>query len=133
MNTIQKQSWLNLIVIAVTFAIFLGSIPFFGFTRSGGILGLVGFMGFGVVFYLRRDKSKVLADERDVAIQLRANMFAFFTFWTLFVLTCAALWLIYGNDGAIPVRVMRNLMFLGWGVWELAKSIAVLAQYRQPA
>ena len=133
MNAVQKQCWLNLIVITTTFAIFFSLVPFLGFTRSGGILGLIGFIGFGLVFYWRRDKSQILADERNRAIQLRANTIAFSTFWVMFTLTCATLWLIFGNDGAIPVRIMRNLMFLGWGVWELAKSIAVLAQYRQAA
>ncbi len=50
MTATEKQHTFNLIVIAVTFALFLAATPFIGVAHAGGLLGLMGFLGFGLFF-----------------------------------------------------------------------------------
>ncbi|HEX3357596.1 MAG TPA: DUF2178 domain-containing protein [Tepidisphaeraceae bacterium] len=131
MTATQKQHTFNLIVIAITFALFFAAAPFIGVTHAGGFLGLMGFLGFGIFFLWKRGQStQVIADERDRAIQQRAFHVAFAIFWAIFVLACVGAWLIYGDNGAIPIRFLPVIMYCSWGLWQATQSIAVLIQYR---
>jgi hypothetical protein len=117
--------------MTVTQRVHLFNLVVIGFSRAGGVLGLMGFLGFGLLFYWRKGKGEVLADERDRAIQQKAFQIGFAIFWTLFVLGCVGASLILGDKGAIPVRDLPTIMFLAWGIWQGAMSTAVLIQYRR--
>jgi Predicted membrane protein (DUF2178) len=131
MTATEKQHTYNLVVIAVTFALFLAATPFIGVAQAGGMLGLMGLLGFGIFFIWKRGKSaEVIADERDRAIQQRAGNIAFAIFWAIFVLACIGAWLIYGDNGAIPIRILPIIMYCSWGLWQATQSIAILVQYR---
>jgi uncharacterized membrane protein len=131
MTVTQRVHLFNLVVITVAIGAFLAAMPMIGFSRAGGVLGLMGFLGFGLLFYWRKGKGEVLADERDRAIQQKAFQIGFAIFWTLFVLGCVGASLILGDKGAIPVRDLPTIMFLAWGIWQGAMSTAVLIQYRR--
>ncbi len=64
MSALQKQHAFNLVVILVAFALFALALPMIGFQRAGGVFGVLGFLGFGVLFVWNR-KGVVLTDERD--------------------------------------------------------------------
>lgn len=128
MSAMQKFAWFNLIVIALTLVVVLASLPFLGKGALGGF-GFLGFLGLGALF-LRKKAGQVVADERDQLIQRRAWVLAQTAVWVAFVLAAALLSpLIYGAEGAIPVRIVQigvycALMFL----YALA-SVAILVQY----
>ncbi len=92
---------------------------------------MMGFLGFGILFYWRRGKGDVVADERDREIVQRAGSIGFAIFWVLFVLGCVGTWLVLGDNGVIPVRLLPIFMFLAWAIWQGAMSVAVLVQYRR--
>src|SRR5580693_7511437 len=105
MTVTQRVHVFNLVVIAVAIGAFLAAVPTLGFSRAGGMLGFMGFLGFGLVFYWR-GKNEVVADERDRAIQQKAVQIGFAIFWVLFVLGCLGTWWILGDNGTIPVRLL---------------------------
>jgi uncharacterized membrane protein len=131
MTVTQRVHVFNLIVIVVAIGLFLAMVPVIGFSRAGGMLGCMGFLGFSVLFYWRRGKNDVVSDERDRAILQRAGTIGFAIFWILFVLGCVGVWLVLGDNGVIPVRCLPIFMFLAWAIWQGAMSVAVLIQYRR--
>jgi uncharacterized membrane protein len=130
MTVTQRVHVFNLVVIALALTAFLAAVPRFGFSRAGGLLGFMGFLGFGLVFYWG-GKNKVVTDERDRAIGERAARIGFAIFWVLFVLGCVGTWWILGDNATIPVRLLPVIMYLAWAIWQGAMSTAVLIQYRQ--
>jgi uncharacterized membrane protein len=132
MTVTQRVHAFNLLVISITLALFLAAVPMIGFARAGGMLGFIGLLGFGFLFYYRRG-NEVVADERDRAIQQRAFHIGFAIFWVLFVLGCVGTWFAVGDNGSIPVRFLPIFMYFAWIIWQGAMSIAVLVQYHRSA
>ena len=128
MSAMQKFAWFNLAVIALTLLVVFSLLPFLGYRAMGG-LGCLGFIGFGPLFF-RKKPGQVLTDERDHLIQARSWIVAYALFWVVFVLAAVVLSaVVYGEDGAVPVSVVR--MSVAWGfmlVYALV-SVAILAQY----
>ena len=128
MSPMQKFAWFNLAVIALTLLVVFSLLPFLGYRAMGG-LGCLGLIGFGPLFF-RKKPGQVLTDERDHLIQARSWIVAYALFWVVFVLAAVVLSaVVYGEDGAVPVSVVR--MSVAWGfmlVYGLA-SLAILAQY----
>ena len=128
MSPLQKFAWFNLAVIALTVVAVLSLLPFLGKGALGG-LGFLGLLGFGP-FFFRKRSGQVVSDERDQLIQGRSWILAYALFWVVFVLAAVFLSaLVYGEDGAVPVSVLR--LSVAWGfmlVYALA-SLAILVQY----
>jgi len=128
MSRMQKFAWFNLGVIGLTLLVVFSLLPVIGYRAMGG-LGFLGLIGFGPLFF-RKTAGQVVADERDMQIQWRAWIFAYALYWVIFVLVAVVLSAaVYGEDGAVPVPVVR--MSVAWAfmlVYALA-SIAILVQY----
>ena len=128
MTRMQKFAWFNLSVIVLTLLVVFSLLPVIGYRAMGG-LGFLGLIGFGPLFF-RKTAGQVVADERDMQIQWRAWIFAYALYWVIFVLVAVVLSAaVYGEDGAVPVPVVR--MSVAWAfmfVYALA-SIAILVQY----
>ena len=128
MSRMQKFAWFNLSVIALTLLVVFSLMPHFGHRALGG-LGFLGLIGFGPLFF-RRSAGQVVTDERDHQIQWRAWIVAYSLYWVVYVLVAVVLSpMIYGEDGAVPVAIVR--MSVAWAfmlVYALA-SIAILVQY----
>ena len=127
MSRMQKFAWFNLAVIALTLLVVFSLLPFLEYRAMGG-LGFLGLMGVGPLFF-RKKPGQVVTDERDRLIQWRSWIFAYAVFWVVGVFFAAILSaLVYGEDGAVPVSVVRMSVF--WAlmlVYGLA-SIAILVQ-----
>jgi hypothetical protein len=128
MSATQKFAWFNLAVIVLTLAAVLSLFPFLGKGSLGG-LGLLGLLGFGP-FFFRKKAGQVVADERDQQIQGRSWVFAYAMFWVVFVLAAVVLSaVVYGEDGAVPVSVLRLSVFGGLMLVYALASVAMLVQY----
>jgi hypothetical protein len=127
MSRMQMFAWFNLAVIALTLLVVFSLLPFWGHRAMGG-LGCLGLLGAGP-FFFRKKPGQVVTDERDRLIQWRSWIFAYAVFWVVGVFFAAILSaLVYGEDGAVPVSVVRMSVF--WAlmlVYGLA-SIAILVQ-----
>ena len=128
MSALQKFAWFNLAVIALTLVAVFSLLPFLGKGALGGF-GFLGFIGFGPLFF-RKKPGQVVTDERDHLIQARSWILAYALFWVAFVLAAVFLSaVIYGEDGAVPVSVLRWSVALGFMLVYGLASIAILVQY----
>ena len=128
MSAMQKFAWYNLAVIALTLAAILSLLPFMGKGALGGC-GFLGLLGFGP-FFFRRKPGQVLTDERDLLIHRRSWIVAYALFWVVFVLVAVVLSaVVYGEDGAVPVSVVRMSVFWAFMLVYALASIAILVQY----
>lgn len=128
MSATQKFAWFNLAVIALTLAVIFSLLPFLGKGALGG-LGFLGLLGFGP-FFFRRKPGQVVADERDQLIQRRSWLVAYALFWVVFVLAAVFLSaLVYGEEGAVPVPVLRWSVAVGFMMVYALASVAMLVQY----
>src|SRR5437016_1004874 len=128
MSNMQKFAWFNVAVISMTLLVVFSLTPFLGYRAMGG-LGCLGLIGLGPLF-LRKKAGQVVIDERDHVIQWRSWIFAYAVFWVVFVLVAAVLSaVIYGEDGAVPVSIVRISVFWAFMLVYALASIAILVQY----
>jgi hypothetical protein len=128
MSRMQKFAWFNLAVIALTLLVVFSLLPFLGSRAMGG-LGFLGLIGFGPLFF-RTKPGQVVMDERDHMIQWRAWIIAYALFWVVFVLVAVVLSAaVYGEDGAVPVKVVRLSVFWAFLLVYALASVAILLQY----
>jgi hypothetical protein len=126
MNASQKHAWFNLAVVVFSAVTVLALIPVMGRGAQGGF-GLLGLLGFGPLFVLRRD---VVLDERDAEIARRSSIIAYSVFWVVFVLACVSLPAFYGWNGVVPVTVVMSSVWIGLILVVGVTSAATLVQYR---
>ena len=128
MCPMQKHARFNLVIVALALGVILLLYPFLGRGALGGA-GILGFLGFGV-FYYRKKQGFVVSDERDALIGVRSMIAAYSIFWLAFV---AAVTLLapgyYGYSGAVPVTVLENAFLALFLLFIVAWSIATLVQY----
>lgn len=129
MSASQKFAWYNLAVIAVTLFVFFATVPWLGPKRALGGFGLMGFLGFSPIFFLKR-RGECVSDERDQLIWQRSIGIGYATFWVAFVAACVGASYLYGSSGAIPVFVVNASVYVGMAIIMTVMSIAILAQYR---
>jgi hypothetical protein len=124
----QKFAWFNLAVIALTVLVIVLLLPFLGHRAMGGF-GFLGLLGFGP-FFFRKRRGQVVTDERDHLIHARAWIFAYAVFWVVAVLVASLLAAtVYGQDGAVPVKVVQVSLFWALMLVYALASIAILVQY----
>lgn len=130
MNATQKMAWLELIVSLAALALVCALLPWLGDRAAGGF-GLMGFLGFGVLFYWPRQE-KVLADERDNQIQSKATAIGFGTSWMLLVMSLIAImqWSAFSRDHVIPMSVINWLIWISFATSYGIKGLAALVLYR---
>jgi hypothetical protein len=124
----QKFAWFNLGVIVLTLLVIVSLLPFFGHKAMGGF-GCLGLIGLGPLFF-RKKPGQVITDERDLQIQWRAWIFAYALFWVAFVLVASVLSAaVYGEDGMVPVSIVRISVFWAFLFVYALASVAMLVQY----
>jgi len=125
----QKEALFNLAVAALTLGTVLALYPFLGQAALIGTgIMLLWVFGGDPLFY-RKDRSQVVADERDQLIRGRSTKIAYGVFWVAFVLCAYLARGFYGIDGAVPVIVVLDAVSLGWILIVAVHAIATLVQY----
>jgi hypothetical protein len=138
---LQRLAWFNLIVFIVAVALYLMAVPFFAwhFHRTlaaaalpaGGMFGVCGL--WGIVDYICNRRK---LDERETLINQRAMTLSMQIFWLVFVLSCMGVWAYFSyilHQTTVPVGFFPLLVMLGWIVFMVAQSIAILVQYKRSA
>jgi len=123
----QKAALFNLIVVVLTLAIVLALCPVLGRGASGGF-GMLGLLGLGPLFFRKRP-DQVISDERDQLIQRRSTILAYSVFWVALVGSAMLALAFYGGDGAVPVPVIMNAVWLGLMLFIGMQAAATLTQY----
>lgn len=123
----QKHAFFNLAIVVVSFLTVLLLYPWLGPGALGGV-GLLGFLGFGPLFYRRRP-GQVVLDERDGQIQQRSLIIAYSVFWLAFVAAGTLAPVYYGYAGSVPTMVVASAVWAGFMLFIAVQSIASLFQY----
>ena len=132
MNAMEKVAWAELLVCVTALAAVGLLVPWLGDRAVGGF-GLLGFLGFTVLF-LRRRGNRVITDERDTEIQRVATSFGISAAcFTLFlVLTILVVWAGYSHTDAVPTRILTWLIWISFAVLYGVKGLAAVVLYRRP-
>jgi hypothetical protein len=137
MNRQQKIAWFTLIVATLALGLsvaafgvahFIFGLPACRAAGGFGFIGIMGFIGLSPVLF-RKDKAKVQADERDLAILRKATVIAYSIFWVLFVAAAMVPWFIIGPFGTIPVNYLPWMVFGGMFVVMFVQSLVILNEY----
>jgi hypothetical protein len=129
MSAVQKQAWYCLVIVCLALLTVMALAPMLGLQRAQGGFGILGFLGFTPLFFLRRRAGVVVCDERDSVIQLRSWMLAYSVFWLVFVAACMAALYKYGSSGAVPVVLVVSSPWWGLSLVFGVSSFASLVQY----
>ncbi|MHC5060800.1 MAG: hypothetical protein ACYTFK_06930 [Planctomycetota bacterium] len=78
---------------------------------------------------LKRNKTKILLDERDLSILKEAELAGFIGSYVFFVLTCMICWLVTKKEGTISSHALGTIVAGGYLAYEFFRSIAILALY----
>jgi len=144
---LQKFAWFNLIVFAVTLALYLIAVPIncwlthrswlqAGASVSGvfGVLGVWGLSPF--LLHSARRKRGELLDEWEDFIWQRAVRISMGIIWGLFVLVSMSIWCVadlclHLTTLQFPVEFLPNCVLAGMAVLTVTHSVTILIQYKQ--
>jgi hypothetical protein len=131
MNAMEKVAWTELMVsLAAVVAVAL-LFPWLG-DAAIGAFGLLGLMGLAVLF-LRRRGNRVVVDERDHQIALRATAVGVYTSWMAVNLTliAAVVWSGYAEADTVPTRLLHWLLWLQFAFCIGLRGLVSIALYRR--
>ena len=135
MNREQKMAWSMVITTGLAFVVSCIAVAILYF-KVGMPRALLGFLLMclsglaGISFFIfRKDKGKVIFDERDKLIKKRAALAGFGTSYLFVGLACMIPFFILGPDRAISVTWLPNI-FIGAGISHFfVHSVVILEQY----
>jgi hypothetical protein len=140
--TEKEEAWMGLLlggpilIIPSVVAVFiaydkgLSFAPLLMFTGTvvwGGLLWLLPY----IQGKFRKDKKKVMFDERDQLIHKKVVMVSYVVLWIYFVAACVITWCIVGPNGSISVNVMPLTLIGGLVLFNLVQGLASLIWYRR--
>jgi hypothetical protein len=128
MSASQRSAWFNLVVVLLTMVVVVGLSVAMGWPKATGGFGVLGLLGFGPLLYWRRG-GRVVADERDTAIQRRSILIGYVVFWLAFVGACESALIVYGEAGAVPVWMVASAVWWGVAIVFGVAAVATLVQY----
>lgn len=140
--TQKEEAWIGLLlgvpmlVIPSAVAVFiaydkgLSFAPVLMFTGTVMWGGLLWFLPY-IQRKFRKDKKKIIFDERDQLIHKRAVMASYVALWIYFVAACVITWCVVGPNGSISVNVMPLTLIGGLVIFNLVQGLATLIQYGQ--
>jgi hypothetical protein len=135
MKRIQKIAWF--FVVTITFSIILTLISIsilyakYGFPKAiagFSTMGLVGVAGFSPLIF-KKDKGKVIFDERDRTIKRRAALAGFGMSYLVVGLACMIPFSVLGPKASISVSWLPNIFGAAAITMFYIHSLAILIQY----
>ncbi len=135
MNREQKLAWLFVIFAAIALAVSLVAVCFlyseYGMPKALKgfyLIGLTGLSGIIFLFLCRKEKAKVICDERDEQIGKNADLAGFGAVYLLVILVS---YVPVGIDpqAAVPTQWCPFLFPLAVFCQILARSVSILIQY----
>src|SRR3990172_12333253 len=112
MSIPQKVAWLNLIVSVLAILAYFALWPWIGPWRAMGAFGLLGLAGISGFLYVReKRRGRVVTDERDQMISLKAMTIAKSVVLVGLILAFLVALLLVGEEGAIPVQGLSMVVW----------------------
>jgi hypothetical protein len=130
MSVQQMVAWFNLTIAIVSAAAYLVLWTLIGPWRAMGAFGLLGFVGLSVLFY-RKSKiaGRVSADERDALIGIKVFAAAKSVIWVALIAAFLIALQVFGENGAVPIRLIGLVVWLSFCAFLIVQSIATLILY----
>lgn len=131
-NAMQKVAWTNLIVSAAAIAAATLLYPFLGSQAATGAFGLLGFLALSGLF-LRRRGDRVVVDERDREIDIKAKIIGVGTAWMTLSMTLAVatVWSSYWNIHAVSTGFLNWLIWINFAICYGMYGLAAVVLYRR--
>ncbi|MEA2064230.1 MAG: hypothetical protein U9P14_11065 [Gemmatimonadota bacterium] len=129
MRPLQKIALFNLIVITLAAGVCLFLLTVWPPRAALSAFALTALLGFGTVF-ARKEKGKVLYDERDKQVGTTAQRAGFFIFWLYFIAACVIIPFAY-NHQPVPSYMFGYLLWGGLVILMATQSVATLVLYRR--
>ena len=138
--TEKEEAWMGLLlggpilIIPSIVAVFiaydrgLSFAPLLMFTGTvvwGGLLWLLPY----IERKFRKDKKKIIFDERAQLIHKRVVMASYVALWLYFVTACVITWCLVGPNGSISVNVMLLILVGGLVLFNSIQGLATLILY----
>lgn len=134
MSQQEKAAWYQLAVVSLALAVYLALLPLAGPQPATGAFGILGFLGFTPMLFLRRKgEPRILWDERDKAIQAKATAAGMGTCWVLFFLTYPLLFFVFRGRECVPIEIVMWSPWIGIAIFFGVQSMSTLVQYRRGA
>ena len=135
MNRMQKMAWFLLITASASLlcSLLAFAVLYFKFglpkAYAGfACMGLMGVSGFSPLFF-RKDKTKVVFDERDQLIQRNAALLGFAAAFLVCGASCMIPIFVFGPHASISVKWLPNIWMATGMTQVIAYSMAILIQY----
>ncbi|MHC4130506.1 MAG: hypothetical protein ACYSYW_04080 [Planctomycetota bacterium] len=135
MKRIQKIAWFFVVTITVSIVLTLIAISIlyakYGFPKAiagFSTMGLVGVAGFSPLIF-KKDKGKVIFDERDRIIKRRAALAGFGMSYLVVGLACMIPFSVLGPKASISVSWLPNIFGAAAITMFYIHSLAILVQY----
>lgn len=126
----QRHALFRVLVTSAALILFLGLIPRVGVWRAQSAFGVLGFLG-AAPLVIGKSRARLLFDERDRQIHLKAIQIGTGIFWVLFAAGMWAAYWHFHNDRVVPVTGIALLAWLTWTAFELCNAGAMLFLYRR--
>lgn len=130
-----RFTMLAFVVVVVGYGILAGLFRF-PWEPSIGVFGLFGLVGLsGLIGRSERREGKVIMDERDREIDLRASLGGFAIFWGCLCIAWTIWFIIVGPNGvvAVPIGRLGLTLFAGMIIIFTVRAAATLVMYRRDA
>lgn len=126
----EKLAWTELIVSLTTLVIVCLLVPFLG-DRASGAFGLLAFLVAGM-WFVRKQGNKIVKDERDREIEVRANLLGIGSAWMLLLLALIGLvlWSSSSNDSQVPTSYLNWLVWIQFALWAAVRGLVGILSYR---
>ncbi|QEG37783.1 DUF2178 domain-containing protein [Bythopirellula goksoeyrii] len=130
MNAMEKVAWTELSVSLVALVLVAFLYPWLG-DGATGAFGLMGLLGFSVLFLRQRGK-EVVVDERDRDIEQRATRIGVNVAWmTLFMsLAAIVMWSSFTDRDSVSLGVLNWLIWIQFALCFAIKGFVSVKSYR---
>lgn len=135
MNRIQKMAWwvvgsisTGTVVSVIAFSLLYINIGLPRAYAGFAFMAIAGFGGLGPVIF-KKDKGKIVFDERDKLIKERAALAALAASYLFTGLTCMIPFFVLGPKATVSVIWLPNIWFGTFLTAFFVQSIAILIQY----
>lgn len=132
MNKIEKTAAAQIIVSIVHSVLFITLSRFHPVSKAFQMSCLM-FLFYGIIPFLilKKDrKQNIIADERDVAINKKASIIGFGSFWVAFALLVTVILQKTGISGTIPAVTLLYILLGGMALIYTVRAASILLFYR---
>ncbi len=130
MSLQQKNAWFNLVVVVLAVVTYFVLWPVIGPWRAMGAFGLLGLAGLSGFFYIRAKRSgRVISDERDQMINVKAFAVAKSVIWVGLIAACMLALYLVGEHGSVPVEVLAMVVWWSTAILLFVHSLTTLILY----